>query len=185
MHDAGMACTGKHFPGHGSVSGDSHDLLPIDDRSFADIEAHDWQPFAKLIEQMDAVMPAHIQFPAVDTQAVGFSKIWLQDKLRHDLGFEGIIFSDDLTMAGAASVGSYAQRAELALAAGCDVILVCNNRVGAIEVLEHLAGTGVQADNRLQAMQKQKSVDWQELIATPRWQQTRNNLQALVESIAS
>lgn len=184
MHAAGMACTGKHFPGHGSVTGDSHHLLPVDERSFADIEAKDWRPFADLVHQLDAVMPAHIQFPAVDSKAVGFSNHWLQRKLRGDLGFKGIIFSDDLTMAGAASIGSYAQRAEQALSAGCDVVLVCNNRTAAIEVIEHLSQQGIEPNDRLRAMKKRKSLTWDELMATPRWRQTRNQLQALVESIA-
>ncbi len=136
MHAAGMCTTGKHFPGHGSVKEDSHLELPRDTRNFEEIENHDLHPFVKLHSKLDAMMPAHIVFPAVDAQPVGFSSHWLKTILRKDMGYQGLIFSDDLSMEGAAIIDTFAERASVALNAGCDSVLVCNNRVAAIEVVE-------------------------------------------------
>ncbi len=139
MHEAGMAATGKHFPGHGSVAVDSHIGLPTDARKFAAIVEDDMQPFIELIDAgIDAMMPAHILFSEVDDKQVGFSRYWLQEILRKKLNFSGVIFSDDLNMQGADVSGGYADRASAALDAGCDFVLICNNRVGAITILEQL-----------------------------------------------
>ena len=138
LHQVGMKATGKHFPGHGSVKADSHIDLPIDNRSKEAIFQQDLLPFKQLIknDKVDALMPAHVIFPNVDSQAVGFSRYWLQNILREQLGFNGVIFSDDLSMQGAASAGGYIERAEAAQNAGCDMLLLCNNRAGCIEVLD-------------------------------------------------
>ena len=138
LHQVGMKATGKHFPGHGSVKADSHIDLPIDLRPKVDIFQQDLVPFKALIAKgkVDALMPAHVIFPAVDSQAVGFSRYWLQNILREQLGFNGVIFSDDLSMQGAACVGGYIERAEAAQSAGCDMLLLCNNRKGCVEVLD-------------------------------------------------
>lgn len=153
MHEAGMAATGKHFPGHGWVEVDSHHGLPVDDRSFAQIEANDLKPFAGLIKRgLDAIMPAHIQYARVCSQPAGFSEFWLQRQLREALGFEGVIFSDDLSMEGAASLGNYAARADAALNAGCDMVLVCNAPEAASEVLEHLGKSDRPATHRIARM---------------------------------
>ncbi|RBJ67436.1 beta-N-acetylhexosaminidase, partial [Pseudomonas sp. MWU12-2534b] len=110
-----------------NVEGDRHHLMPRDERSLADIERDDLVPFARLADAgMCAVMPAHVLYPAVDGQPAGFSKVWLSDILRDKIGFDGVIFSDALDMAGAAGAGTYVQRADAALAAGCDMVLVCN-----------------------------------------------------------
>lgn len=139
MHAAGMPATGKHFPGHGSVNLDSHLKLPIDEREFATIAAEDLIPFVELIRAgINAIMPAHILFPKVDNKPVGFSSIWLREILRKQLKFSGLIFSDDLNMQGANFAGSYIDRAEAALDAGCDRVLICNNRKGAIEIIDNL-----------------------------------------------
>ena len=136
MHAAGMGAVGKHFPGHGKVQADSHRELPIDKRALEDIQGHDLVPFAALCKnQLQGVMPAHIVFEAVDANPVGFSSVWLNKILRGQLGYEGLIFSDDLNMAAASAGGSYAARAQTALAAGCDLLLICNNRPAAKEVL--------------------------------------------------
>ncbi|WP_230661712.1 beta-N-acetylhexosaminidase [Psychrobacter sp. I-STPA10] len=133
MHKAGMATTGKHFPGHGSIAPDSHVADAIDTRCYKQIEAIDLQPFIQTLPWLNALMPAHVIFSAVDDKPAGFSKIWLQDILRQQLGFTGVIFSDDLSMKAAHVVGDVAQRVTAAIKAGCDMALVCNDRVAANE----------------------------------------------------
>lgn len=136
MRRAGMAATAKHFPGHGAVEADSHVAIPVDGRDLETILAEDLAPFMRLHDRYAAVMPAHVSFPRVDDLPAGFSRIWLQDILRNRVGFNGVIFSDDLSMEGASVVGGIVERAEAALDAGCDVALVCNNPAGAIQVLD-------------------------------------------------
>lgn len=123
---SGMANCGKHFPGHGYAKADSHHELPTDDRDLATILADDAAPYAWLGDALTAVMPAHVVYSSVDPLPAGFSKRWLQTILRRRLGFRGMIFSDDLTMEGAAVAGDIVQRANAAFAAGCDMVLVCN-----------------------------------------------------------
>lgn len=140
LHDNGMASCGKHFPGHGAVTQDSHHALPVDERSLPEIYAEDLKPFIALIQAgIRSMMPAHIIFSAVDQNPVGFSSIWLQNILRQQLQFSGKIFSDDLNMAGAEFAGDYPARARAALQAGCDMVLICNNRAGAISILDRLS----------------------------------------------
>lgn len=127
LADAGMPAIGKHFPGHGSVQADSHIDLPIDDRPWEDIEKWDLQPFAKLIDQLQGVMPAHVIYPQVDEKAAGFSKHWLKTVLRKQLGFKGAIMSDDMSMEGARAAGTVVQGVLKSLNAGCDIVLICNN----------------------------------------------------------
>lgn len=166
MHEAGMAATGKHFPGHGWADADTHSSDALDGRDFDEIWCQDLVPFRKLVEAgLDAVMPAHVLYPACSDQPAGFSSFWLQDVLRNRMAFEGVIFSDDLTMKAAHSAGGYAQRAELALAAGCDVLLPCNNREGALEVVEYLEEHGFQPSPALQRMRGKKVVYDQERLA--------------------
>lgn len=139
MKAAGMAATGKHFPGHGSVAPDSHQELPIDARPYEALEKEDLLPFMHFIkEKIPAFMTAHIQFPALDQQPVSFSQSWLKTILREKLHYEGVIMSDDLDMKGAAGAGTYADRFCLAREAGCDLILLCNNRAAAIQVLDQV-----------------------------------------------
>lgn len=139
MKKAGMAATGKHFPGHGAVTIDTHVAMPIDEREYIDIEKEDLLPFSELIRSgIDAIMPAHILFPAIDDKPAVFSKRWLKDILRQQLNFTGTVFSDDLNMGGAEIAGGYAQRAQSALQAGCDMALICNNREAAIQILDQL-----------------------------------------------
>ncbi|MPS41983.1 MAG: beta-N-acetylhexosaminidase, partial [Pseudomonas sp.] len=152
MHQAGMAATGKHFPGHGWAEADSHVAIPVDERSLDEIRACDMQPFKRLAGELDAVMPAHVIYPQVDEQPAGFSRRWLQDILRGELGFDGVIFSDDLSMAGAHVVGDAGKRIEAALTAGCDMGLVCNDRGSAELALSALQRLRVTPAERLQHM---------------------------------
>ena len=141
MRRAGMEAVGKHFPGHGSVEGDSHHVMPFDRRRFREIEALDLVPFRRVIAtHLTGIMMAHVIYDHVDKAAAGYSRYWIETVLRGQLGFEGIVFSDDLSMSGAESVGAYPERARHALAAGSDILLVCNSPDGADEVLESLDG---------------------------------------------
>lgn len=137
MRDAGMKNCGKHFPGHGSVGGDTHDEIVVDDRAREDIDI-DIAPFARLAGQLDAVMPAHVRFERVDAQPAGFSRVWIEDILRGELGFSGIVISDDLDMAAAAIGGKIGQRLAGCRAAGCDLALVCEpaSAAAAVDALD-------------------------------------------------
>ncbi len=136
---AGMANCGKHFPGHGWAAADSHVALPTDERDLKTILAEDAAPYDWLGDTLLSVMPAHVIYPAVDGKPAGFSRVWLQDILRKQFGFKGLIFSDDLTMAGAHAAGNIVQRARAALSAGCDMVLVCNQPAAADELLARLS----------------------------------------------
>ena len=133
LRAAGMGCCGKHFPGHGWVAADSHLAIPVDERSLADMEP-DLTPYRRL--KLDGVMPAHVIYPRVDSRPAGFSPVWLE-KLRNEFKFDGVIFSDDLSMEGAAFAGNMVQRAEAAWAAGCDMLLICNAPDAVADVLTH------------------------------------------------
>lgn len=165
MHQSGMAATGKHFPGHGYVAGDSHTCLPLDKRPLEEIQASCLKPFVALAGQLQGIMPAHIIYTAVDEHPAGFSKRWLK-MLRKELHFTGMIFSDDLAMAGASQAGSFPQRAAAALKAGCDQVLVCNNPPAAIEVLEWLESQEFEACSKITALKAQSpsSSNW---LASP------------------
>lgn len=138
MRQVGMAAVGKHFPGHGWVSADSHLELPEDERPLSDIIRQDLFPYARLIDQLDAIMPAHVRYPAVDAQPAGFSARWLKYILRRHFDSQGVILSDDLDMAGVGVAGGPAERARAARAAGCDMVLACNDRRAAIAIVESL-----------------------------------------------
>ncbi len=168
MNVAGMAATGKHFPGHGWAEADSHVAIPVDERSLERIRAVDLQPFAQLSRQLAAVMPAHVIYPQVDSQPAGFSRRWLQDILRGELAFDGVIFSDDLSMAGAHVVGDAACRIEAALTAGCDMGLVCNDRAAAELALSALQRLKVQPPQGLGRMRRQ-AFPGVEYRQSPRW----------------
>jgi beta-N-acetylhexosaminidase len=172
MNAAGMAATGKHFPGHGAVALDSHLTLPMDERDLDSIRAKDLLPFKQLIQEgLEGIMPAHVVYPYIDPNPAGFSSFWIQQILRQELNFNGTIFSDDLSMAGAASVGDFPERARLAQQAGCDMLLVCNNPVAAEQVLDALPITHDPIrEQRLQRMQG-KPDKLQAHINTEKWQQ--------------
>jgi len=172
MQRAGMAATGKHFPGHGAVALDSHLTLPVDNRDLNSIRSKDLIPFKQLIaEGLEAIMSAHIVYPAVDDLPAGFSYKWIQQILRDELHFDGTVFSDDLSMKGAASVGSFAERARLAQQAGCDMILVCNNPAAAEQVLDSIPTThNSEREIRLQNMRAKTHTLRSSLLASKQWQ---------------
>ena len=139
LHRAGMAHCGKHFPGHGFVNADSHHEVPVDNRDWQALWHDDIQPYRHLLVELASIMPAHVIYPQLDPMPAGFSRFWLQQVLRDKLGFQGVIFSDDLCMEGASAAGAtVTERAQAALAAGCDMVLVCNQPELADELLAHL-----------------------------------------------
>lgn len=161
VHSAGMVGCGKHFPGHGGVVADSHLELPEDARTLAVLESCDLLPFRRLIARgLEAVMPAHVRYSAVAPEPAGFSSFWLRELLRGRLRFEGAIISDDLNMAAADAGGGPTERALCALQAGCDLVLICNNRPAASAVVEALADWQVPASvQRLEGLRARAGVD--------------------------
>ncbi len=156
---AGMAATGKHFPGHGWADADTHHHAATDSRTLDEIKATDLKPFAAAINTgLEAMMLAHVNFAACDDQPAGFSRFWLQDVLRQQLGFNGFIFSDDLSMKAAAETGGYALRAEKAIQAGCQILLSCNDREGTLDILRYLERSEHEALSDLSGL---KGADWQ------------------------
>lgn len=182
MHQAGMRATGKHFPGHGAVIADSHLETPIDNRTFDELNRSDLAVFRQLIKSnlLDGIMPAHVIYAQINSNPASGSNFWIKQVLRQQLGFKGIVFSDDLSMEGAAIMGSYTQRAKSAMHAGCDILLICNQRQGAISVLDSLPQT-IQIDlsNLFQRNLQQnfyQSTRWQQVnkeltILNERWQE--------------
>lgn len=173
MKQAGMAAVGKHFPGHGAVAEDSHCALPVDHRPYPAIEIEDIVPFSRLIRYgMAGIMPAHVIYEQVDALPAGFSRVWLQDILRQRLNFQGVIFSDDMNMAAAAVGGTYTDRVNMALQAGCDMVLVCNNRSAALEVIAQLPPYQHLASQlRLVRMHGSHAPDYATLTTNEHWQQ--------------
>jgi len=171
MREAGMVATAKHFPGHGAVAVDSHVGLPVDRREFADLD-RDIAPYRRMIDNgLGAVMAAHVVFPEVDRLPPSLSKGWIQGVLRGRLGFRGAVFTDDLSMAGAAAFGGIIDRVRLALDAGCDMLPVCNDRAAVLAVLDGLAeGPEPLRHLRLARLHPRPGTLPAELTADPRWQ---------------
>jgi beta-N-acetylhexosaminidase len=174
MRAAGMAATAKHFPGHGAVVADSHKSLPVDRRRLDELDA-ELLPYQSMIANgLTSVMVAHVQFPKVDSEPAAFSARWIGQELRGRLGFTGAVFSDDLSMGGAAYAGSVPERARRALAAGCDVLPLCNDRMAVLEALEELAGESDPVSQvRLVPLHGRPMPVRAELLATARWKECR------------
>lgn len=173
MKRARMSAVGKHFPGHGAVEVDSHLGLPVDKRHFEDMLQADMLPFSRLCQtDLAGIMPAHIVYEQSDDMPAGFSRYWLQDILRTRFKFQGAILSDDLSMEGAAMIGGPLERAEAALSAGCDMVLVCNNPGSVETVIDQL-----KVDNdtlrhaRLVRLHGRHAISRDELLASAEWKQ--------------
>ena len=180
-----MASVGKHFPGHGYVRADSHLAVPVDERDFAEIDAADLLPYRKLIKDgLSAVMPAHVIYPKVDARPAGFSSTWLKQILRGELNFDGMIFSDDLSMEGASVAGDVLGRAEAALTAGCDMVLLCNAAEALPEFLDRLTRVDV-IDRRIAAMRgTQLNVGMESLAHNARFAQAKAGLAHFATTLA-
>ncbi len=179
---AGMSACGKHFPGHGFVQADSHHALPVDERSLDEILADDAAPYAWLGDAvLPSVMPAHVVYPQVDQHPAGFSPIWVREILRGRLGYDGVVFSDDLTMEGATVAGDILARAHAALGAGCDMVLVCNRPDLADELLARLdVAPNAESIARLRRLQPSfPAPDWDTLQAEPRYQRALQDIRQL------
>jgi beta-N-acetylhexosaminidase len=175
MRQAGMAATAKHFPGHGAVVADSHLALPVDRRDLADLH-DDLLPYRRLIpNDLAAVMMGHVLFPAVDAVPASFSRRWVNEVLRGEFDFRGVVFADDLTMEGASVMGGVVARAEAALAAGCDVLPVCNRRASVIELIDGLKSQpGPASALRLLRMRGKETPDRAQLLASPDYNACRD-----------
>jgi beta-N-acetylhexosaminidase len=184
LSEAGMRSVGKHFPGHGFVRADSHFEVPVDERKLADIEACDLLPYRELATKgLSAVMPAHVIYTEVDRMPAGYSAIWIQQVLRKELGFKGVVFSDDLSMEGASMAGGVVARAQAALGAGCDMVLVCNNPDAADRLLSGLhVLPDQQRDDRIASMYPDPfPMDLRTLRRLPRYQAALTSLARVAE----
>jgi len=182
MREAGMAATAKHFPGHGFVAPDSHVAMPVDRRPLVDMD-EDVAPYRRLIDNgLASVMAAHVVFPEVDDRPAGFSRRWMHGELRVRLGFGGAIFTDDLSMAGAAVIGDMPARARAALQAGCDVLSLCNDRQGVLQVIDSLRGSGDPLSQvRMARLHGKPGLTRQALHASMDWQACEGAIKSCME----
>lgn len=168
LGQAGMGCCGKHFPGHGWVEADSHLAIPVDERDWASLQ-EDMTPFGQL--PLDAVMPAHVIYPAIDEKSAGFSSKWI-DILRNDLKFDGVVFSDDLSMEGASVAGDVVARAQAAWSAGCDMLLVCNAPEAVGDLLQrwHPQPDPARSARVARLLPETPAPSWEQLQSDPDYQ---------------
>lgn len=184
MNKAGMQAVGKHFPGHGGVVEDSHVAMPVDHRELEELLRIDIAPFKSMIEnKLAAIMPAHVIYDKVDEKPAGYSAFWINNILRQHLGFQGVVFSDDLSMEAACVAGGFGERADTALKAGCDMALVCNHLQGAIEAADYIKGYNNPISQlRLVRMHGEHEINWIQLQQDEHWQQLSQQITALNDS---
>jgi len=191
MHDAGMCTTAKHFPGHGSVAADSHSDNVSDPRSLEQIEQADLVPFAALKAELDAMMVAHVIYPAVDKLPAGYSPFWIKSMLRQKLGFGGTVFSDDLGMFAAESAGSLADRVRISLQAGCDAVLICDpDDVRQLLARSDEAPENVELENvelanaelALRRLKGKSAASREEMETVGEWRQWKESIKQLEQS---
>lgn len=178
MHEAGMKSTGKHFPGHGGIFEDSHIELAEDHRELDELMGLDIKPYIELSNKLDAIMCAHILFPNIDKYIPSYSRYWLKDILREKIKYKGLIFSDDLSMFGAGDL-SFANKAVKSIEAGCDMILVCNNRYEAINVIEAFEKNDIDLSKKIHQMRKTSNTDWDDLSRTNRRSVVKEKLKTI------
>lgn len=174
MNEAGMQAVGKHFPGHGGIFEDSHIQNVKDCRKFEELEKHDLLPFQILKEKLGGIMTAHILFPSIDSNIVTFSKYWISEILRKKINFQGIIFSDDLSMKGTKAEGNISQKIQKAFQAGCNILLVCNDRSAALEGLKYLEEKEGETFGNLRSLQANQNISWESLESNPRRVKTQS-----------
>jgi beta-N-acetylhexosaminidase len=166
LAEGGMGAVGKHFPGHGYAAADSHTAVPTDDRPLSEIMRKDLVPYGPAIQAgLAGVMPAHVIYPKIDAEPAGYSRLWLQEILRGRLGFGGVVFSDDLSMAGASTAGGVAERAQAALKAGCDMVLLCGDAEGQDRLLRSLQDTSPASAARVAQMRHRGGRDLRRSVA--------------------
>ena len=163
MHEAGMKSTGKHFPGHGNVTADSHFELPKDERELHEMMSEEMKPYIVLKDKLDVIMCAHILFSKVDNKIPSFSDTWINKVLRNKLNYKGLIFSDDLSMLGSGNQ-SLTNKVKMSLDAGCDMVIICNNRSGAKKVIEYLDQTKVDQASGISEIKSSKKIVWSDLL---------------------
>lgn len=168
MAELGMGATGKHFPGHGTVVGDSHKLLPVDDRPMSELQK-DIDCFVDLLPRLQGIMMAHVVYPQVDELPASFSPHWIQHELRQTLGFQGAVVCDDLSMEGAVVIGDYPVRAQAALDAGCDWLPVCNNREGVTAILDKGVSDSAESAVRRELLMPREPRPIATFASLPRW----------------
>jgi beta-N-acetylhexosaminidase len=177
MRDAGMAATAKHFPGHGAVVADTHTAMATDRRRLVDLE-EDLTPYRRLIANgLPAVLAAHVLFPEVDPAPASASRLWIEGVLRGELRFKGVVFTDDMSMAGAAAAGDIVERSHRALDAGSDMVLICNDRPATLRVLDGLKAEPQPASHlRLVRMRGREGLSRDALLASNEWQSCQEAL---------
>ena len=178
MHQAGMKATAKHFPGHGGVVEDSHKVLPEDKRSLDELMLSDIQPYLKLTKKIDAVMCAHVLFSSIDKNIPSYSNFWLNEFLREQLEYKGIVFSDDLSMVGAGD-HECKYRAQKSVEAGCDMILICNSRKDVIDTVKHFDELGIDPVKKISNMKINNQINWNELIESEKVINIKNKLKQI------
>ena len=184
MNEAGMQAVGKHFPGHGGIHEDTHLSYAEDLRSFDKLKQHDLIPFNELHKRLGGIMTAHISFPEIDNNIATFSKYWLQNILREKIKFKGEIFSDDLSMKGTDFIGGIDHKVQKALESGCTMILICNDRSGALQALNFMEKNSISQSTTLTSLKASKIVSWEKLENDPRRKDIINQIHNLDLEIA-